>query len=168
MTRIIPSLDVDKQILMALETLRPFFPKSLRELHVEHGITSQEGETEDLAQWSQTSGYREATLFVSSRLSDESGATILQVLRHELVHGHLHQLDVFVNALIAACPGNRSRRATTDVYHMLRESIADDISYGLGDVLDEYKQKLDWDRTEDQYLIRDLMVKVHEKGQAIW
>lgn len=166
---IIPNPDVDRQIIMALSTLKAFFPPSLRELRVEHGTVSQEGETEDLAQWSQTSGYREATLFVNPSLAGESAKTIYQVLRHELVHGHLHQLDVFVNALIAACPGNRSRKATTDVYHMLRESVADDISYALGDVVEKERMDASMDRLFE--MADDMVERLKAekaKEQAIW
>lgn len=161
-TRIIPDPAVDPQVLMALSMLRAFIPRSLRELRV--GILEQvEGEPTWLAEWNQQSGYREGHLLVAPALSDEPADSILQVLRHELVHAHLHQLDIFVEALIAACPGNRSRAATTKVYHMLRESIADDISYGIGDVLEEIKDK-------DRETVEAFMEAYRNapKEQAIW
>lgn len=162
--QIIPSPEVDKQIVMALSMLKAFIPRSLRELRV--GILEQaEGEPAWLAEWSQQSGYREGHLLVAPALSDESAESILQVLRHELVHAHLHQLDIFVEALIASCPGNRSRAATTKVYHMLRESVADDISYGLGDVLVEERGRQEMDRLMD---MADQIIKAKAKEQAIW
>lgn len=124
---------------MALQLLRAFFPRSLVTLFVEPLEQDGEGDR-DLAQYRQSSGYREATIFIAPELVEESGPSILQVLRHELVHAHLHQLDVFVQSLIATCPGNRSRKAVTEVYHMLRESAADDISYSVGDLLDAARE----------------------------
>ena len=166
--QIIPSPEVDPQIVMALTMLKAFIPRNLRELRV--GILEQaEGEPAWLAEWSQQSGYREGHLLVAPALSDESAESILQVLRHELVHAHLHQLDVFVESLIAACPGNRSRAATTKVYHMLRESVADDISYAVGDVVEDERER---QKIACLFKMADDMVdrlKAEKaKEQAIW
>lgn len=168
--QIIPSPDVDPQIVMALAMLRAFIPRSLRELRV--GILEQaevEGEPAWLAEWNQQSGYREAHLLVAPALSDESAESILQVLRHELVHAHLHQLDLFVESLIATCPGNRARNATTKVYHMLRESVADDISYAVGDVVEDERER---QKVACLFKMADDMVdrlKAEKaKEQAIW
>ena len=96
--QIVPSSEVDPQIVMALTMLKAFIPRSLRVLYVEQLTrdTAAPDDAKNLAEWLQESGYREATLSVAPELSNESADTILQVLRHELVHGHLHQLDVFV------------------------------------------------------------------------
>jgi len=169
--QIIPSPEVDPQIVMALTMLKAFIPRSLRVLYVEQLTrdTAAPDDAKNLAEWLQESGYREATLSVAPELSNESADTILQVLRHELVHGHLHSLDVFVKALIAACPGNRPRNATTEVYYMLRESVADDISYGVGDVVEKERER---QKMACLFKMADDMVdrlKAEKaKEQAIW
>lgn len=168
--QIIPSPEVDPQIVMALHTAKAFLPKGLRTLFVVPMEPSGEDDVlEDLAQWVQHSGYREATLRIAPALSKESADSIMQVLRHELVHGHLHQLDVFVESLIATCPGNRARNATTKVYHMLRESVADDISYAVGDVVEDERER---QKMACLFKMADDMVdrlKAEKaKEQAIW
>ena len=131
--KIIPSPDVDPVVVAAVMQLKWFFPAALRELRVCVNTLPAPtgGEQLPLAEWYQQSGYREATIVVSPDLSMESGESLLQVIRHELVHGHMHQLDVFVQQLIAAHPRGRSRKAAAEVYSMLREAVADDISYSL-------------------------------------
>lgn len=173
-TKITPEAGLNSELLVALMLVKAFVPASTQELFVD--LLQQEPQPEGdplahkyLAKLYAHPGYREATLSLASELLDESGRGQQQVILHELVHLHHQGLDTLFRALLETIKDKRVKRAFVVLYEAARESVADDISAGIMDLLEAERER---QKMACLFKMADDMVErlnaEKAKEQAIW